>query len=235
MPARDRHALGGRTVRRDRRLRAVRARRAVDELRRVGPPASQQPGSSGGSGRSRGPVQHARRLLVEAAWHYRPRPRIGKTLTERQDSQPAEAIAISSGQPNSACTAPGHASSNAPRRTIIAVAAARSSLDSAGRSPRSNDPTPKSHIRRLGRWRPIPGNARGNPRYRLSSSNPPPKRWLTSRSLDSSAPHDEPSVLRHPQTRVYQSDRASPHQPDRTATHHSRPQPPDPTRGSGNL
>ena len=37
---------------------------------------------------------HARRLLVEAAWHYRPRPRIGKALTDRQDDQPAEAVAI---------------------------------------------------------------------------------------------------------------------------------------------
>src|SRR3954453_8796758 len=37
---------------------------------------------------------HARRLLVEAAWHYRPRPRIGKTLSERQHGQPAHAIAI---------------------------------------------------------------------------------------------------------------------------------------------
>ena len=39
--------------------------------------------------------RHARRLLIEAAWHYRPRPRIGKTLTDRQHNQPAEAIAIS--------------------------------------------------------------------------------------------------------------------------------------------
>ena len=37
---------------------------------------------------------HARRLLVEAAWHYRHGPAIGKTLTERQDGQPAQAIAI---------------------------------------------------------------------------------------------------------------------------------------------
>src|SRR5271165_5624388 len=37
---------------------------------------------------------HARRLLIEAAWHYRPRPRIGKALTARQDGQPPEAIAI---------------------------------------------------------------------------------------------------------------------------------------------
>jgi transposase len=36
---------------------------------------------------------HARRLLVEAAWHYRKRPRIGTTLTQRQAGQPPEAIA----------------------------------------------------------------------------------------------------------------------------------------------
>jgi len=37
---------------------------------------------------------HARRLLVEAAWHYRPRPNLGKALTNRQADQPPEAIAI---------------------------------------------------------------------------------------------------------------------------------------------
>jgi transposase len=37
---------------------------------------------------------HARRLLIEAAWHYRNRPRIGTALRDRQDSQPPEAIAI---------------------------------------------------------------------------------------------------------------------------------------------
>ncbi|MGI8505886.1 MAG: IS110 family transposase [Solirubrobacteraceae bacterium] len=37
---------------------------------------------------------HARRLLIEAAWHYRPRPRIGKALTDRQANQPPEVIAI---------------------------------------------------------------------------------------------------------------------------------------------
>ena len=38
---------------------------------------------------------HARRLLIEAAWHYRPRPRIGKALSDRQNGQPAQAAAIS--------------------------------------------------------------------------------------------------------------------------------------------
>src|SRR5580693_8158020 len=37
---------------------------------------------------------HARRLLVEAAWHYRARPNIGKALGDRQDGQPPEAVAV---------------------------------------------------------------------------------------------------------------------------------------------
>jgi len=39
--------------------------------------------------------RHARRLLVEAAWHYRHRPHRGKALAERQSGQPAAAAAIS--------------------------------------------------------------------------------------------------------------------------------------------
>jgi transposase len=38
--------------------------------------------------------QHARRLLVEAAWHYRRPPRLGSTIERRQQGQPAAAIAI---------------------------------------------------------------------------------------------------------------------------------------------
>jgi transposase len=38
--------------------------------------------------------QHARRLLVEAAWHYLRPPRIGQTLRNRQDGQPAEVLQI---------------------------------------------------------------------------------------------------------------------------------------------
>ena len=37
---------------------------------------------------------HARRLLVEAAWHYRKRPAIGKALSVRQAGQPGAAIAV---------------------------------------------------------------------------------------------------------------------------------------------
>ncbi len=38
--------------------------------------------------------QHARRLLVEAAWHYRRPPRLGTRLKARQVEQPAAVIAI---------------------------------------------------------------------------------------------------------------------------------------------
>lgn len=38
--------------------------------------------------------RHARRLLVEAAWHYRRPPRLGTTLERRQQDQPQAVIAI---------------------------------------------------------------------------------------------------------------------------------------------
>jgi transposase len=38
--------------------------------------------------------QHARRLLVEAAWHYRHPPRLATRLKARQVEQPAAVIAI---------------------------------------------------------------------------------------------------------------------------------------------
>jgi transposase len=68
---------------------------------------------------------HARRLLVEAAWHYRPRPRIGKTLSERQDGQPAQAIAIAWSAQQRLHRTWTRLEARAKRRTIIAVAAAR--------------------------------------------------------------------------------------------------------------
>ena len=127
LPARHRHAHRGRAVRRDRRLRALRPRRAADELPRPGPLRVTRPANSAGSGRSPRPAPaHARRLLVEAAWHYRTRPR------DRQGARPSARPANppkrsrSPGARNNACTAPGPGSKQrAKRRTIIAVAAAR--------------------------------------------------------------------------------------------------------------
>jgi transposase len=53
---------------------------------------------SSGQSRSQGSVtktgnEHARRLLVEAAWHHRPRYTLGKTMRERWDLAPAAARA----------------------------------------------------------------------------------------------------------------------------------------------
>ena len=68
---------------------------------------------------------HARRLLVEAAWHYRPRPRIGKALADRHDGQPAEAIAVAWSAQQRLHRTWARLEQRAKRRTIIAVAVAR--------------------------------------------------------------------------------------------------------------
>jgi transposase len=68
---------------------------------------------------------HARRLLVEAAWHYRPRPRIGQALKSRQDGQPAEAVAIAWSAQQRLHRTWQRLEARAKRRTIIAVATAR--------------------------------------------------------------------------------------------------------------
>jgi transposase len=68
---------------------------------------------------------HARRLLVEAAWHYRARPSVGRPLTDRQASQPPEAIAISWSAQRRLHRTWTRLEARAKRRTIIAVAAAR--------------------------------------------------------------------------------------------------------------
>ena len=68
---------------------------------------------------------HARRLLVEAAWHYRSRPRIGRALTDRQENQPPEAIAVAWSAQRRLHRTWTRLEARAKRRTIIAVAAAR--------------------------------------------------------------------------------------------------------------
>jgi transposase len=68
---------------------------------------------------------HARRLLVEAAWHYRKRPRIAKALTERHDGQPAQAVAVAWSAQQRLHRTWTRLEARAKRRTIIAVAAAR--------------------------------------------------------------------------------------------------------------
>jgi transposase len=68
---------------------------------------------------------HARRLLVEAAWHYRKTPAIGKALTDRQASQPPEAVAIAWSAQRRLHRVWTRLEARNKRRTIIAVAAAR--------------------------------------------------------------------------------------------------------------
>jgi transposase len=68
---------------------------------------------------------HARRLLVEAAWHYRARPSIGRALTDRQETQPPEAIAVAWSAQQRLHRTWTRLEARAKRRTIIAVAAAR--------------------------------------------------------------------------------------------------------------
>jgi transposase len=68
---------------------------------------------------------HGRRLLVEASWHYRARPRARKALSERQAGQPAEAIAIAWSAQQRLHRTWNRLERRGKRRTIIAVAAAR--------------------------------------------------------------------------------------------------------------
>jgi len=68
---------------------------------------------------------HGRRLLVEASWHYRKSPRIGKTLAERQHEQPAQAVAVSWSAQHRLHRTWTRLEARSKRRTIIAVAAAR--------------------------------------------------------------------------------------------------------------
>jgi transposase len=56
--------------------------------------------SSSGEQRRQGAItksgsRHARRLLVEAAWHYRRAPAKGATLRRRQEGQSQHVIALS--------------------------------------------------------------------------------------------------------------------------------------------
>lgn len=53
---------------------------------------------SSGERTSRGPItksgnKHVRRILIEAAWHYRHRPTVGASLRKRRQGQPAIAVA----------------------------------------------------------------------------------------------------------------------------------------------
>jgi transposase len=70
--------------------------------------------------------EHARRLLVEAAWHYRRRPSRGRELTRRQDGQNQSVCAISwQAQRRLHRTWQRLDAERGKRRTVVAVAVAR--------------------------------------------------------------------------------------------------------------
>jgi transposase len=70
--------------------------------------------------------RHARRLLVEASWHYRKLPARGVTLQRRQDGQPAHVVQISwQAQQRLHRVWQRLDTERGKRRTIVAVAVAR--------------------------------------------------------------------------------------------------------------
>lgn len=86
--------------------------------------------NSSGQRQRRGPItksgsQHARRLLVEAAWHYRRPPRVAGSLARRQRDGDPEIIALSWKAQRLLHHIWTRMDQRHKRRTIIAVAAAR--------------------------------------------------------------------------------------------------------------
>jgi transposase len=69
--------------------------------------------------------RHARRLLVEAAWHYRNQPRVGAELERRQQGQPAGAVAIAWSAQRRLHRVWSRMQRKGKRRTLTAVATAR--------------------------------------------------------------------------------------------------------------
>lgn len=69
--------------------------------------------------------RHARRLLVEAAWHYRNSPRLGRALERRQEGQPQAAVAISWSAQRRLHRVWTRMRARRKRSTVIAVAAGR--------------------------------------------------------------------------------------------------------------
>jgi transposase len=69
--------------------------------------------------------RHARRLLVEAAWHYRNQPRVGRALEARQQGQPREVVAIAWSAQRRLHRVWSRMQRRGKRSTVITVAVAR--------------------------------------------------------------------------------------------------------------
>ena len=124
---------------------------------------------------------YARRLLVEAAWHYLRPPRIGATLQNRQQGQPAHVLR-SPGAPSTASTA------RTPARAPTASPATSPPSPSPASSPASSGPPPWPHNPDNSRLlRRAPGQTLPGTRDRSVGSphRPPPL-------LDSARPATQP-------------------------------------------
>jgi transposase len=122
--------------------------------------------------------RHARRLLVEAAWHYRRAPRLGTTLERRQDGQEQAVVAIAwKAQQRLHRTWRRLDEKRGKRRTVVAVAVARelagfcwaivthtpelpsvptsAGIPAGGRSPHAHSPQPPKQGQRHQRRRVV--------------------------------------------------------------------------------
>ena len=122
-----------------------------------------------GSARRQGAITksgsgHGRRLLVEAAWHYRRAPAKGQALKRRQSGQPAHVLAISwQAQQRLHRTWHRLDSERGKRRTIVAVAVARELAGFCWAVANAElAPAPARRSRR--RREPSGTHARGHPR-----------------------------------------------------------------------
>ncbi len=95
VPTRDRHALRGRAVRGDRRMGALRSSRPALRLPRDRPVRAHHRPATPARSITKAGSTHARRLLVEAAYHDRRGPAVGEAPGRRQRGQPPEIITIS--------------------------------------------------------------------------------------------------------------------------------------------
>jgi transposase len=85
---------------------------------------------SSGESRQRGSItkagnRHARRLLVETAWHYRHRSKSGTTLRQRREGQPARVIALAERAQERLCRRYRHLVERGKPTPKVAVAIAR--------------------------------------------------------------------------------------------------------------
>ncbi len=142
--ARGRHADRGRAVRGDRRLRAIREGRAADDVRRSGPVRDHDRATAPARGDHQDRIRARPRLLVEAACT------TARAPGSAQPSPPASTASHprrsrSRGQLNGGYIAPGPASRPAPNAARSPRSPPpESSPGSAGRSPKSNNPTPNN-------------------------------------------------------------------------------------------